>query len=151
MQILLMIILSTIFSITSLYSQNATEKIKVNNENHYITTTIGYPITGLYQYECNAEPTLLLNANGTGVFQLKNLNKNNINWGIEAAENGIPKFEEGFNSAAYTLWYKNSSDTEEKWTPIQFSIHYEKKKMYILGERCKEYLDEKDKIETSKN
>ncbi|WPR70287.1 hypothetical protein SLW70_10050 [Flavobacterium sp. NG2] len=131
-----------IFTVCNSYSQNDTTRIKVHNKEHFLTTVIGYTITGTYLYDGEAEPIVQLNANGTGIFQQKDLTRNNIIWGIESNANGNPKYEEGFNSAAYTLWYKNNADNDEKWVATQFSIHYDKKKIFIAGERSKEYQEE---------
>lgn len=131
-----------IMPLFSSYAQNDTTKITVQNQELYLTTVIGFPILGTYLYDGEAEPIVQLNANGTGVFQLRNLTKNNISWGIESNDKGYPKYKEGFNSAAYTLWYKNNDDSNDNWNATQFSIHYDKKKIFIAGERSKEYQDE---------
>lgn len=126
---------------TSFYAQIKMEKITAKNGNHYITTEIGYPTSGTYLYDGITDPTVELKADGSGVFQHKNLTKDAIQWGIECDAAGEALFEEGFNSAAYIFWYKlNSADSN--WISSQFSIHFDKKKMYILGERCKEYNEE---------
>ena len=135
------VLLITVF-VPITYSQNDTSKIVFKNQDHFITTSIGYSITGIYLYDGIAEPIVQLNANGTGIFQLKDLTKNNISWGIESNSNGNPMYEEGFNSAKYTLWYKNLSDSDENWVAVQLSIHYDKKKIFIAGERSKEYQEE---------
>lgn len=122
-------------------------KIKSKNTNHYIATVIGYPITGIYTYVNQITPTTILNEDGTGIIQNEDLTKENIIWGIECSESGIPIFKEGFNSAAYSFWYKKTSSAnsksadEDEWTLQQFSIHYDKKKMFISGERVKEYIE----------
>jgi hypothetical protein len=130
-----------ILSVCNSYSQQDTTKIKVNNQEYYLTTTIGYPVNGIYLYDGKSEPIVQLNPNGTGIFQSKDLSKTNIIWGIETTEKGNLKYNEGFNSAAYTLWYKNNSDTDENWTAVQLSVHYDKKKIFISGERSKEYQE----------
>lgn len=129
------------------YAQIKVTKIKSDNKVHYIATVIGYPITGLYTYVNQIEPTTILNEDGTGIMQNEDLTKETIIWGIECSESGIPIFKEGFNSASYSLWYKKSSAAsskaadEDEWTLQSFSIHYDKKKMYISGERVKEYIE----------
>ncbi len=123
------------------FAQIKVQKIDTEKGKHFITTVIGYPTNGTYLYDGITEPIIELKADGTGIFQLKDLTKNNIEWGIECSPVGAPLFEEGFNSAAYTFWYKNQSE-EENWVSAQFSIHFDKKKMYLLGERCKEYSEE---------
>ncbi|WP_366184131.1 hypothetical protein [Flavobacterium ovatum] len=142
MKKLYFLILMVLLAILPVSSQNSTTQITTQNQNHLLTTTIGFPINGTYLYDGLAEPIVLLNPNGTGIFQSKDLSKQNISWGIETTSEGKPKFEEGFNSAAYTLWYKDDLDSDEKWTSVQLSIHYDKKKIFIAGERSKEYVSD---------
>ena len=139
-------ILPLILFFASANAQNKVEKITAKDGIHYITTTIDYPITGTYLFEGQKEPITQLNLDGTGIFQLLDLSKTTIIWGIECFENGTPKYEKGFNYAVYTLWYKNKEtnseiETPEDWTNAHFSIHFQKKKMFILGERSKDYVD----------
>jgi hypothetical protein len=142
-----LLLTALVLSATHSFAQIKITKIKGNNKNHYIATVIGYPITGIYTYVNQITPTTILNEDGTGVIQNEDLSKENIIWGIECSESGIPVFKEGFNSASYSLWYKKStsgkskSNEEEEWKLQQFSIHYDKKKMFISGERVKEYIE----------
>lgn len=127
---------------TTAYSQNSSTLIKVNNKDVYLSTTVGHDITGTYLYDGIAEPIVQLNANGTGIFQYQDLSKSDIIWGIESNQKGYPIFEKGFDSSKYSLWYKKTSDQEENWTMVQLSIHFNKKKIFIAGERSKNYTDE---------
>nr|WP_315201691.1 hypothetical protein [uncultured Flavobacterium sp.] len=142
-----LLLTALVLSATHSFAQIKITKIKSNDKNHYIATVIGYPITGIYTYVNQITPTTILNEDGTGVIQNEDLTKENIIWGIECSESGIPIFKEGFNSATYSFWYKKSSSansksaTKEEWTLQQFSIHYDKKKMFISGERVKEYIE----------
>jgi hypothetical protein len=136
-----------LFSIHS-NAQIKVSKITANNQDHYITTKIDYPILGLYQFENISEPIVILNADGTGVFQYKDLTKKEMTWGLECTEDGFLRFKEGFDSAAYSLWIKPSknlitpdADENYEWKKVEFSIHYNTKKMYIMGERVKVYVD----------
>jgi hypothetical protein len=122
------------------YSQKV-EKITANDGIHYITTTIDYPVTGTYLFEGQTAPIVQLNIDGTGIFQLHDLTKKNMNWGLECFENGTPKYQKGFNYAVYSLWYQNKAENDAKWTYAHFSIHFEKKKMFISGERSKDYIE----------
>ncbi len=148
MKIFTLLFISLIFSITNSNAQSKNTKISSRNQDHYITTTIDYPIAGTYQYENISEPIVILNGDGTGVFQSKDLSKRGIIWGLECSENGTLKFKEGFDSAVYTLCYKikdnlinsESSDNND-WILVEFSIHFNTKKMYIMGERVKDYVD----------
>ncbi|MDR7371414.1 hypothetical protein [Flavobacterium aquidurense] len=127
---------------THSYSQVEVNQITYKAHDHFITTTIGYPVPGTYAPAGKKEPIILLNPDGTGVFQYDDLSKKKINWGIECTEEGIPEFKEGFNSASYILWYR-TNDSED-WYYTQFSIHFAKKKMFIMGEIVKEYEDYND-------
>ncbi|OUL63660.1 hypothetical protein [Flavobacterium sp. AJR] len=128
--------------LTNVYSQIKTEKITAKNQERFITTTISYPVNGIYLYDGKTEPIVQLNANGTGIYQYEDLTKKNITWGFECSEIGIPIFKEGFDSASYSLWYKTNDKEDSEWIYAQFSIHFKKKKMYISGERVKEYVEE---------
>jgi hypothetical protein len=138
--------LSLMLFATSSYAQKNIDKITAKNGIHYITTTVDYPITGTYLFEGAAEPIVQLNPDGTGIFQLDDLSKTTMVWGMECFEDGTPKYQKGFNYAVYTLWYKNKdanteSEQNETWTNAHFSIHFEKKKMFILGDRSKVYIE----------
>ncbi|PKB15346.1 hypothetical protein [Flavobacterium sp. 5] len=140
--LLTVLILSTAHS----FAQIKITKIKDKDKDRYIATVIGYPITGLYTYVNQITPTTILNEDGTGIMQNEDLTKDPIIWGIECSESGIPIFKEGFNSASYSFWYKKSTSTtksedDDEWTLQQFSIHYDQKKMFISGERVKEYIE----------
>ena len=134
-----------LLSATHSFAQIKVTKIKDKNKDHFIATVIGYPITGVYTYINQIAPTTILNEDGTGIMQDEDLIKENIIWGIECSESGIPIFKEGFNSATYSMWYKKNasakSEDENEWILEQFSIHHDKKKMYISGERVKEYIE----------
>ncbi|MEP7094010.1 MAG: hypothetical protein ABI793_08120 [Flavobacterium sp.] len=139
MKFLNLCFLTLFLGVTQLHAQIRIEEITYKANNHFITTAIGYPITGIYFSEGKKEPTILLNPDGIGIFQRDDLTKKNIVWGIECSEEGVPIFKAGFNSASYTFWYKTNDN--EGWVHTQFSIHFNKKKMYLMGERVKEYDD----------
>lgn len=136
-----------LFSIQS-FAQIKVTKFSEKKQVHYITTKIEYPILGTYQYDNISEPIVILNADGTGIFQNKDLSKKVITWGLECTEDGFLRFKEGFDSAAYSLWYKtinnivdSESDESNVWRKVEFSIHFNTKKMYIMGERVKVYMN----------
>ncbi|SNR57600.1 hypothetical protein [Flavobacterium sp. ov086] len=139
MKVLHVLFISLFFISTHSYSQVHVDQINYNNREHFITTTIGYPVPGTYLISGQKEPTTVLNPDGTGVIQSDDLSKKKINWGIECTDEGIPVFREGFNSATYTFWYRTNDS--ETWNYSQFSIHFTKKKMFLMGERVKEYVD----------
>ena len=135
----LFILAIALFTSTT-FAQKA-EKITTDTGLHFITTKIDYPITGTYLIVGQEEPIVQLNADGTGIFQLNDLSKINMDWGMECFEDGTPKYQKGFNYAVYALWYKSKSEPDAKWTYAHFSIHFQKKKMFILGDRTKDYVD----------
>ena len=121
----------------------AQTKIEANDGIHYITTNIEYPITGTYQFQ-GTEPVVELNAGGIGFYQLHEQTKRAVSWGIECDEAGAPKFDKGFDNAAYILWYQYSNpegDDEIGWKPVEFTIHFNAQKMFIQGERSKDYTE----------
>lgn len=69
-----------------------------------------------------------------------------MDWGIEYFENRTPKYQKGFNYAVYSLYYKSNGENDAEWTYAHFSIHFEKKKMFISGDRSKEYTDSPEKL-----
>lgn len=126
------------------FGQNSVQQIQAKDGVHYLTTEIDYPITGTYLFE-GAEPIVTLNSDGSGIYQLHEQPKKSMVWGIECDENGKPKFIKGFDSAAYTLWYQHTSseasDSDIGWKAVPFSIHFNTEKMYIQGERVKDYSE----------
>jgi hypothetical protein len=142
-----LVIAALFISATHSYAQIKVTKIKSKDKEHYLATVIGYPVTGLYTYVGQLEPTTLLNEDGTGIMQNEDLVKENIIWGIECSESGIPIFKEGFNSASYSFWYKKSdsekskSSDDNEWILQSFSIHHDRLKMFISGERVKQYVE----------
>jgi hypothetical protein len=136
------------FGLSAIHSYAQLKVTEISNKGkiHYIATAIGYPITGIYTTVNQIEPTTVLNENGTGIIQNEDLVKENIVWGIECSESGIPIFKEGFNSASYSFWYKKSDSTnsksqDEEWILESFTIHPNKLKMFISGERVKEFVE----------
>ncbi|WP_264564875.1 hypothetical protein [Flavobacterium sp. N3904] len=146
MRIITLLFTAFLLNATHSFAQIKVTKIVAQNKDIYIENVIGYPITGIYNYVNQLEPVTLLNEDGTGTIQNEDLTKENIIWGIECSESGIPIFKEGFNSASYSFWYKKdenikSKNEESDWTQTSFTIHYDKKKIFISGERVKEYIE----------
>lgn len=148
MKIITLLFAALILSVTQSFARAKITKITTQNLQHYITTTIDYPIAGTYQYENISEPIVILNLDGTGIFQNNDLLKKEIIWGLECTEDGFLRFKEGFDSAAYAIWYKSKDSLinpelgeNNDWKKLEFSIHFKTKKMYIMGERVKEYVD----------
>ena len=142
-----LLLTALVFSATNSFAQIKITKIKSDNKDHFLATAIGYPIIGQYNYINQLEPITILNPDGTGMIQNEDLAKENIVWGIECSDSGIPIFKEGFNSASYSFWYRKTGNAEAKaddgsnWIQQSFTIHYDKKKIFISGERVKEYIE----------
>lgn len=139
-----LLLTALLLSATHSFAQLKVTKINSKGKDHYIANVIGYPVTGMYMPKNAIQPTTLLSEDGTGYIQNEDLEIENIVWGIECSESGIPLFKEGFSSAVYTFWFdKTAVKTEEnmKWQSMQFSIHFEKKQMFLNGERVKQYID----------
>lgn len=134
-----LLLITLFFVAAKSYSQVEVNQITHNSKERYITTTIGFPVPGTYAPIGQKEPITVLNPDGTGSIQADDLSKKKINWGIECTEDGIPIFKEGFNSKSYTFWYRPNDGNE--WYYSQFSIHFAKKKMFLMGERVKAYED----------
>ena len=127
------------------FAQGSATEITTKKGIRYITNTIDYPITGTYLFQ-GIEPIVELNANGTGIYQLHELPKRAMIWGIECNQAGEPKFLKGFDNAAYTLWYQYTTSSEDDsdldWKDVEFSIHFNTLKMFIQGERVKEFSED---------
>lgn len=141
----LLIIALLLFTVKS-FSQIWT-KIEAKDGIHYITNNMEYidvPLLGTYLFQ-GAEPVVELNEYGAGFYQLHNQLKRAMTWGIECDESGALKYKKGFDNAKYTLWYqyttKSEEDTEEdmSWKSVEFTIHFNTLKMFIQGERSKDY------------
>jgi len=122
-------------------------KIEAHDGIHYITDNkeyIDYPIWGKYMFK-GAEPVVELNAYGAGFYQLHEQLKRPMIWGIECDEKGALKYKKGFDNSKYTLWYQytsklaDDSDDDMSWKPVEFTIHTNTLKMFIQGERSKDY------------
>lgn len=134
-----------------LFVSNSFTQTKIEDKDgiHYITNTIDYPITGTYTFQ-GAEPVVELNAGGSGFYQLHEQPKRAMIWGMECDEAGLPKFNKGFDSAAYTLWNQyttklESDDDDMNWIAVEFTIHFNTLKMFIQGERSKDYTEPVEK------
>jgi hypothetical protein len=130
------------------FGQNAVNEIETTSGVHYIRTNINYPVAGTYLFN-NGEPIVELNENGTGFYQLHDQPKRPIHWGIECEKTGETIFKKGFNTASYSLWYQflttYEADMNLDWNLVPFTIHFNTLKMYIQGERVKDYKEPETK------
>ncbi len=67
---------------------------------------------------------------------------------MECDETRKPLFIKGFDSVAYILWYqyttKFDSDDEMNLNAVEFSIDFNTLKMFIKGERSKNYIEPRE-------
>ena len=125
------------------------DKIETKDGIHYITNNMEYidfPLLGTYLFQ-GKEPVVELNEYGVGFYQLHEQLKRAVTWGLECDDRGALLYKKGFDNASYTLWYqyttKSEDDTEEdmNWKPVEFTIHFNTLKMFIQGERSKDYSE----------
>lgn len=123
-------------------AQNVLSEIQTDRGIRYITTAMDYQITGTYSYK-GGEPIVVLNNDGTGIYQLHDQPQRAMTWGIQCTKDGELKFTKGFDNVKYALFYKfNTSldgETEENWNKVDFTIHLNSLKMFINGERVKNF------------
>lgn len=134
------------------FSQNW-DKIEARDGMHYIShymQNINLDILGKYTYK-GQEPVVELNEYGMGFYQLHDQLKRPMIWGLECDESGALKFKKGFDNAKYILWYQyttkqeGDSDDDSSWKAVEFTIHFNTLKMFIQGERSKDYKEMKSK------
>ncbi len=122
-------------------------KIETKDGIHYITNNMEYidfPLLGIYLFK-GTEPVVELKEYGDGFYQLHEQPKRAVIWGIECDERGALLYKKGFDNSKYILWYQyttkleNDSDDDLVWKPVEFTIHSNTLKMFIQGERSKDY------------
>lgn len=124
------------------FAQNSLTEIETDKGIRYITNAIDYQITGKYSFK-GGDPIAVLNNDGTGIYQLHDQPQRAMTWGIECTKNGELKFIKGFDNVKYALFYKFDTsldgETVENWNKVDFTIHLNSLKMFINGEREKNF------------
>ncbi len=145
-RMLLLVVL--LLAATKSFSQNW-DKIEAKDGIHYISHymhNINLDILGKYLFE-GQEPVVELNEYGMGFYQLHEQPKRPMIWGLECDEMGALKYKKGFDNSKYILWYqyttKLEDDTEDdsNWKSVEFTMHFNTLKMFIQGERSKDYKE----------
>lgn len=143
-KILFVLLLATTNSFAQLW-----DKIEAKDGPHYIShymENINLDILGKYSFK-GQEPLVELNEYGAGFYQLHDQLKRPMIWGLECDEKGALLYKKGFDNSKYILWYqyttKQEGDTEEdsNWKSVEFTIHFNTQKMFIQGERSKDYKE----------
>lgn len=140
------LLIALLFSTLNSFAQ-IWDKIETKDGFHYITSNLEYiqlPVLGTYLFQ-GQEPIVQLDKYGIGFYQLHEQPKRAVTWGIECDESGALLYKKGFDNTKYILWYqyttKSEGDTEDdmRWKPVEFTIHFNTQKMFIQGERSKDY------------
>lgn len=134
--------------VTNSFSQKIWTKIEARDGIHYITNNkeyIDFPLLGTYLFK-GKEPIVELKEYGEGFYQLHEEPKRAITWGLECDEKGALQYKKGFDNAKYILWYQytnpNPDDEEDAtWKSVEFTMHFNTLKMFIQGERSKDYKE----------
>ena len=141
----LLLIVLLLFSINS-FAQNW-DKIEAKDGIHYIShymQNINLDVLGKYLFK-DQEPLVELNEYGAGFYQLHEQSKRPMIWGLECDESGALLFKKGFDNSKYILWYQyttrleDDTDDDINWKSVEFTIHPNTLKMFIQGERSKDY------------
>lgn len=144
----IVILFVLLIAATNSFAQNW-DKIEAKDGIHYIShymENINLDILGNYLFE-GQEPVVELNEYGMGFYQLHEQLKRPMIWGLECDEAGALKYKKGFDNSKYILWYqyttKLEDDTEEdsNWKSVEFTVHFNTLKMFIQGERSKDYTE----------
>lgn len=148
----LLIAVLFLFSVNS-FAQKIWTKIEARDGVHYVTNNkefIDFPLWGKYLFQ-GKEPVVELNEYGDGFYQLHDKLKRPMIWGIECDEKGALIHKKGFDNSKYILWYQYTTKTEEddeedlNWKAVEFTIHTNTLKMFIQGERSKDYKEKASK------
>lgn len=140
--LLIALLFSTLNSMAQIWT-----KVEAKDGIHYITNNMEYidfPVLGTYSFQ-GKEPVVELNQYGTGFYQLHDQLKRSVTWGIECDEKGSLLYKKGFDNSKYILWYQYTTKSEEdtdddmNWKAVEFTIHPNTLKMFIQGERSKDY------------
>jgi hypothetical protein len=123
--------------------------VTVENESYCLVREVGYPIVGRYEYEGNGEPIVVLNADGTGLFQRHGVAPIPIEWGIQADAAGAPmKDQRGNGDLVFRLFYLELEGRRlgngrvippSGWDIVELTVDPNQRKIDILRERVKTY------------
>lgn len=121
------------------------EKFTINENTYYGTKAIPEEITGLYKYEKEKEPIVLINRDGSGYFQVHDVTKYPVEYWIETDEKGNihKRKSESNNNYQVVLILKYGSNGESGWRGamagkydrIEVTMAFTEGFAIILGER----------------
>lgn len=127
-----------------LYAQAQIESIDLAGKKYTVTKTFPSEIIGKYLYEGKGEPIVLLNDDGTGLFQPHMKKPIQIKFWIDCDEKGVIRKQQGSEGRyQYTLLiqYLNSDNgnySSGKYDLMDVAILRDLKRVVIYGER---YMD----------
>lgn len=125
------------------------ERVTVEDKVYCIVREVGYDIYGTYLYE-GGKPLATLNPDGTGIWQNHNSIDNPIYWGIEVNPDGTPAITMSEFGARMLLLMRYEATPLDRdgnpygnvkgdWILANLTISFERREMYIFGERVKSY------------
>ena len=118
-------------------AQEVTEPITIGDETYFGVRTIpGFSITGKYLYESKGEPSVTLNADGSGAFARHGRPPQPVTWWIMADADGKAKTLKGEIGQQHTLIFQ---DAAGKFDMNMMTIRTDMRQIIILGERFKAY------------
>ncbi len=135
----------------TVHAQTA-EAVQIGDEVYHGTRTVpGYDLTGTYLYE-GGEPSVTLNADGTGTFANHQEAGIPIRWWVRADAAGVALAQTGpggqmhtlvvqFQAAQYATLRGQQVEREPAgaFDMMSLGISYDPRQMIILGERIKPY------------
>lgn len=118
-------------------AQDGLETISIENDTYFgVRVVPGFQITGKYLYESRGEPSVTLNADGSGSFAVHGRPPEPITWWIMADPDGSPKMNKGELGQQHTLIFQ---DAAGQYDMNMLTIRYDLRQIIILGERFKAY------------
>lgn len=119
------------------YSQEVTEPISIGDETYFgVRKVEGFDVTGKYLYESKGEPSVTLNADGSGSFARHGRPPQPVTWWIMADADGTAKTLKGEVGQQHTLIFQ---DADGKFDMNMITVRYDLRQIIILGERFKNY------------
>ncbi len=116
-------------------AREVTEPITIGDETYYgVRTVAGFDLAGKYLYESKGEPSVTLNADGSGAFARHGRAPQPVTWGIRADADGTAKTLKGEVGQQHTLIFE---DAEGKFDMNMITVRYDLRQIIILGERFK--------------
>jgi hypothetical protein len=129
-----------------LYAQSGVISMELQGKTYTVSKEFPAEILGRYLYEGKGEPIVVLEKDGTGLFQRHMVPAEKIEFWIDCDENGVvrknfrSKQEEAEGRFGYTLLYLvTEGERKGKYDLMEVRVLTDLKKLSILGERYKPF------------